>query len=62
MENSLLVKLEKRIFQELADFALEKRIPIGCNIESVSIRKAEIEASVELVKEISSIRKKGKPE
>lgn len=46
------IALERLIFQELLDFALEKQIPIGCNIESVSIRKAEIEASVELVKEI----------
>lgn len=38
LEQSIV--LEKRIFQELSDFALEKRIPIGCNIESVSIRKA----------------------
>lgn len=50
LEQSIV--LEKRIFQELFNFALEKQIPIGCNIESVSIRKAEIEASVELVKEI----------
>lgn len=50
LEQSIL--LEKRVFQELLDFASEKRIPIGCNVESVSIRKTEIEASVELVKEI----------
>ena len=38
----------KKIFEELLDYALEKGIPIGCNIESLSIRKAEIEASIEL--------------
>lgn len=53
LEKSIV--LEKRIFQELLDFALEKQIPIGCNIESVSIRKAEIEASIELVKGINDI-------
>ncbi len=54
------IKLEKLIFEELFDFALEKRIPIGCNIESVSVRKAEIEASIQLVKDIGDIvRAKG---
>ncbi len=51
------IVLEKMIFQELLDFALEKGIPIGCNIESVSVRKSEIEASIQLVKDIKSIVK-----
>lgn len=37
------------MFRELLRFARAKRIPLGCNIESVAIRKAEIEASVHLV-------------
>lgn len=49
--------LVKKIIEELLDFALEKGIPIGCNIESVSVRKAEIEASVQLVKDINNIFK-----
>lgn len=47
--------LAKKIFEELLDFALEKGIPIGCNIESVSVRKAEIEASIQLVKDVHRI-------
>jgi len=30
------------------DFAARKNLPVGVNVESVSIRKAEIEASAEL--------------
>ncbi len=37
---------------ELKDFAANKGIPIGCNIESVSIRKAEVEASIELLNRV----------
>lgn len=49
------IALSKSIFEELLDFALEKGIPIGCNVESLSIRKVEIEASIQLVKDIKSI-------
>jgi hypothetical protein len=42
------VKLCEQIFNELFEFAREKRIPLGFNVESVSIRKSEIDASVEL--------------
>ncbi|MFL0196639.1 methylenetetrahydrofolate reductase [Clostridium sp. WILCCON 0269] len=48
-------RLSKDIFEELFDFALEKGIPIGCNIESLSIRKVEIEASIQLAKDIKTI-------
>lgn len=41
-----------RIFQELNNFAQSKNIPVGFNIESVAIKKDEIEASVELLKKI----------
>lgn len=44
-----------RAFSELLDFSLEKGIPIGANIESVSIRKDEIDASVELLENIKSM-------
>jgi 5,10-methylenetetrahydrofolate reductase len=40
----------ERNFREARDFARDKGIPIGVNVESVSIRKAEIDASIELVK------------
>ena len=49
------VELLKKQFKELLDFAEEKGIPIGCNIESVSIRKSEIDASILLVKDIKDI-------
>jgi len=64
LENDLLnsedilnksVSLSKDIFTELFDFAMEKGIPVGCNIESVSVRKVEIEASILLAKDIKSI-------
>jgi hypothetical protein len=42
----------KKIFEELYDFGMEKGIPVGCSVESVSTRKVEIEASVQLVKDI----------
>ncbi|OCL26107.1 5,10-methylenetetrahydrofolate reductase [Orenia metallireducens] len=48
----------KKIFEELLDYALEKGIPIGCNIESLSIRKAEIEASIELAEFVKETFKK----
>lgn len=49
------LSLSKAIFTELLDFSMEKGIPIGCNIESVSVRKVEIEASIRLVNDIKSI-------
>jgi len=42
------VELCERTFAEAWDYAREKGIPLGVNVESVSIRKVEIEASVEL--------------
>lgn len=47
------VEILKGIWRELKEYATQKEIPIGCNIESVSIRKEEIEASVDLLKSIS---------
>ena len=52
------VKLSKDIFEELYKYGLKRGIPIGCNVESVAIRKAEIEASVELLDEVKEIIKK----
>jgi len=37
------------ILADLAEFCRSKHIPLGCNVESVSLRKEEIDASVELV-------------
>jgi hypothetical protein len=47
LETSL--RLCERSFLEVWSYAKQKGIPIGVNIESVSIRKAEIDASVQLV-------------
>lgn len=42
-------------FSELHTFALAKGIPLGCNVESVSTRKAEIEASVDMLYRVARI-------
>ncbi len=52
------VKLSRDIFEELYTFGLKKGVPVGCNIESVAIRKAEIEASIQLLDEVKKIIKK----
>ncbi|WP_282940545.1 methylenetetrahydrofolate reductase [Paenibacillus sp. RC67] len=49
------IRLSQKIFEEILDFALEKRIPVGCSVESVSTRKIEIEASIQLVRDIKSM-------
>ena len=48
LETSL--ELCERIFLEVWSFARKKGLPLGVNVESVSIRKAEIEASAQLIK------------
>lgn len=40
------------LFQDLLQFARKKGIPLGCNVESVAVRKVEIEASIKLATEI----------
>lgn len=52
------VKLSRDIFEELYTFGTKKGLSIGCNVESVAIRKAEIEASIELLHEIKAIIEK----
>lgn len=49
------IELCVQTFAELHEFAKEKQILLGCNVESVSLNKAEIEASVELVGRIRNI-------
>ena len=48
------VDLCESVFADVQDYAREKHLPIGINVESVSIRKAEIDASVELYRRLSS--------
>lgn len=62
MENELIhsndilqqsVDFSEQSWLELKRFATEKGIPIGCNIESVAIRKVEVDASIELLRRVS---------
>jgi len=46
------VRLSRDNFEVLYRYGKKKGIPIGCNIESVAIRKVEIEASLRLLDEI----------
>ena len=46
------IDYSEQSWKELKGFAEEKRIPIGCNIESVAVRKVEVEASIELLKRV----------
>lgn len=42
------IDLCEQLFEDILDYAISHNLPLGVNVESVSIRKAEIEASVEL--------------
>ncbi len=53
LERSL--HLSKEVFADILEFSKEKKMPVGCNIESVSTRKAEIDASIQLVRDIKKI-------
>ena len=46
------LELCERIFAEVWDYARDKGVPLGINVESVSIRKTEIDASVELLQRL----------
>jgi hypothetical protein len=48
------IDLCESLFIDVQQYAREKQLPIGINVESVSIRKSEIEASVELYRRLSS--------
>lgn len=53
------ITVTRKIFEEIFDFGMEKGIPIGCSVESVSTRRVEIEASIQLLQDIQyMIRKK----
>jgi hypothetical protein len=49
------VDLAAHTFADILAFAREKAIPVGINVESVSIRKEEIDASCELFHRLSSL-------
>lgn len=48
------VALGIRIGEELVEYAREHRIPLGINVESVSVRKTEIDASVALFRALAA--------
>jgi hypothetical protein len=48
------IDLCERVFIDVHHYAREKSLPIGINVESVSIRKSEVDASVELFQRLSS--------
>ncbi|MBB3112766.1 hypothetical protein FHS18_004868 [Paenibacillus phyllosphaerae] len=52
------IRLTNKIFEELLDFGIEKGIPVGCSVESVSTRKVEIEASIQMVSDIKAMIEK----
>ena len=49
------VNFSAQNWQELKAFADDKNIPIGCNIESVAVRKVEVEAAIELLQRVSKL-------
>jgi len=55
LERSVNICLD--IASELTVFCMERSIPFGFNIESVAIRKAEIEASIYMASQISQMLK-----
>jgi hypothetical protein len=59
LERSL--RLCTEVLDDVLDFATAKKIPLGINVESVSIRKAEIDASVELFRLLRDRLSRGGP-
>ncbi|MDD3462507.1 MAG: methylenetetrahydrofolate reductase [Sulfurospirillaceae bacterium] len=49
------VELILDIFKNLYMYGKQKGVAVGCNVESVAVRKAEIEASISLVEDIRKI-------
>ena len=49
------LRLCERIFAEVWEYAHEQGLPLGVNVESVSIRKAEIDAASELLVRLRAI-------
>jgi hypothetical protein len=47
------IDLCEAVFLNVQEYAREKAIPLGINVESVSIRKAEVDASIELFRRLS---------
>jgi hypothetical protein len=58
---AISLTLCEKIFAEVWEYAADKRIPIGLNVESVSIRQAEIQASVELLRRLRAVMASAAP-
>jgi 5,10-methylenetetrahydrofolate reductase len=70
LENELLdardtldtsVRLAETIADDVLDFAHARQIPVGVNVESISIRKEEIEAATSLFTELRSRIRRADP-
>ena len=48
------IDLCEKVFVDVQQYAREKHVPIGINVESISIRKAEVDASEELYRRLKS--------
>ncbi len=55
------IHLCESVFADVQAYAREKHLPIGINVESISIRKSEIDASVELYRRLSARLGEGTP-
>jgi hypothetical protein len=53
------VDLAARNFADILAYARPKGIPLGINVESVSVRKEEIDASCELFRRLSALLDSG---
>lgn len=54
------LEIAESSFKALISLGRELDIPVGCNVESISIRKVEIEASIELARQMDNyLRKEG---
>lgn len=51
----------RTLAEEILEFAGGLRIPVGFNMESVAIRREEIEASLDLVRSVRKLQQKGSP-
>jgi hypothetical protein len=49
------IELAVEAFREIRAFAAEQGLTVGCNVESVSSRAAEVEAAVELVRRVDQL-------
>ncbi len=49
------ITLCESVLSDVLEFARAKHLPIGINVESISIRKSEVDASVELYRRLSSL-------